>query len=209
MRVSALWAILLLGAAGACSGSRHAQAKLDAAGSGGVGGGAAGGSGGAGTQAAGGSSGAGGQAAGGSGGTGGQAASGSGGTAGGVGGSGGAGVDYTSWTDCGQDGGNNPAAAKCICDAVNQCTANLGWIFVGLGSTRYRVCGYHGGQCLVAGFTEVEGGANGSRCLVPLGSNSCSDGRMLQSQIAKYCTATFTCNIMLGNCPADPVACPP
>jgi hypothetical protein len=183
----ALWAILLLGEASACSGSKHVQANNDAGGSGGAGG----------------------QAAGGSGGVGGQAAGGSGGAADGAGGGGGAGADYTSWTDCGQDGGNNPTAAKCICDAVNQCTAYLGWIFVGLGSNRYRVCGYHGGQCVVAGFSEVEGGGNGSRCLVPLGSNPCSDGRVLQSQIGMYCTATYSCNVMLGNCPADPIACPP
>jgi len=163
-RVSALWAILLLGAASACTGSKHVQAKYDGGGSGG---------------------------------------------AGGSGGGGGASVDYTSWTDCGQDGGNNPTAAKCICDAVNQCTANLGWIFVGLGSTRYRVCGYNGGQCVIAAFSEVEGGANGNRCLIPLGSNPCTNGRMLQSQIGTYCTPTYSCNVMLGNCPADPIACPP
>lgn len=173
---SALWAILLLGEASACSGSKRVLANNDAAGSGGAAG-----------QTDGGSSGA----------------------AGGLAGSGGASMDYTSWMDCGQDGGNNPTAARCICDAVNQCAAYLGWIFLSLGSNRYRVCGYHSGQCVIAGFSEVEGGGNGSRCLVPLGSNPCSDGRMLQSQIGAYCTPTYSCNVLLGDCPADPIACPP
>lgn len=145
----------------------------------------------------------------GSGGAAGGAVDGSGGAAGGVGAGGGTGVDYTKWTDCGQDGGNNPAAAKCLCDAINQCTANLGSIFVSLGSDRYRVCGYHDGQCVIAGFSEVEGGGSGSRCVVPLGSSPCSDGRMLGAQLGGYCTATYSCNILLANCPADPIACPP
>ena len=118
-------------------------------------------------------------------------------------------ANYTSWTDCGQDGGNNPAASQCLCDAVNQCAAFLGWVFQALGSDRYRVCGYRDGQCVIAGFNEVEGDGKGTRCLVPLGSSVCTDGRMLKAALAATCQQTFQCNVMLGDCPADPIACPP
>ena len=147
------------------------------------------------------------------GGDGGAAATGGRGS-GGVGGAHGSGgaaaaVDYTSWTDCGQDGGNNPAASKCVCDAVNQCAASTGWIFQALGSDRYRICGYREGQCVISAFHEVEGDGKGSRCLVALEANPCTNGRTLQDMLAARCTQTFQCNIMIGNCPADPIACPP
>ena len=146
----------------------------------------------------------------GSGGNGGGGGSGDGG-AGGAPGAGGAvgAVDYTSWTDCGQDGGTNPGASKCLCDAVNQCAASLGWIFQALGSDRYRICGYRDGKCLIAAFDEIEGDGKGNRCVISLGSNPCTNGRTLHDALAPQCTQTFQCNIMLGDCPADPIACPP
>jgi hypothetical protein len=96
-----------------------------------------------------------------------------------------------------------------LCDSINQCTAFYGETFFPLGSERYRVCGYRDGTCVIAAFREIEGGGEGSRCLVPLQAGRCAGGRLSWSQIADRCTPTFHCNVQLGDCPTDTIACSP
>jgi hypothetical protein len=116
---------------------------------------------------------------------------------------------YTDWKDCGADDGTHPEVAKCLCDAMSRCTAFSGETTFGLGSDRYRICGARDGLCMIATFHEVEGGGQGHLCLVPPGKSVCTAGRVSLQSAAAGCTAVFDCNVLLGNCPGDTVACPP
>ncbi len=138
----------------------------------------------------------------------GGASAGTGGVGGGPGGASGR-VDYTSWTYCGRDGGDNPQARQCLCDAANACTAFNGDVYFGQGSQSFRVCGTRGGQCVVAAFREQESGGQAYGCVYPLGSNPCANGQLSLDQLVAGCTPTFACNVLMATCPADVVPCPP
>jgi hypothetical protein len=141
----------------------------------------------------------------------GGASAGTGGVGGVGGGPGGAAgrADYTSWTYCGRDGGDNPQARQCLCDAANACTAFNGDVYFGQGSQSFRVCGTRGGQCVVAAFREQESGGQAYGCVYPLGSNPCANGQLSLDQLVAGCTPTFACNVLMATCPADVVPCPP
>lgn len=221
-RATPLLLVFVAGAAmgsGTCKEQRAGQPRNSGGdagpgGHGGAGGGNSGvGTGGGGARGTGGAGADGGGATG-AGGSGGSAP-GSGGTAGtsGRGGRGGAGgaadVDYTSWTFCGRDGGDTPEVGRCLCEALNGCTAAYGEMYSSLGSDHYRVCGIRDGRCVIAAFREREADGRGSQCVVPLGRNPCGANRPSPADFVDLCTSTFQCNLQLGNCPPDVIACPP
>jgi hypothetical protein len=57
------------------------------------------------------------------------------------------------------------------------------------------------GDCVIDVFGETEGGGRAQRCRIPLEALACSDGVVAWS--AGTCEDLFTCNLLMGDCPAD------
>jgi hypothetical protein len=104
-------------------------------------------------------------------------------------------TQFTSWTSCGWSGGS------CLCDGIQACQAVAGGGFSSLGSQQARVCAIDGDLCEYVVFVETEGGGTARRCRVPISAGSCVAG--FGGAPDSHCVDLFTCNLLMGTCPAD------
>ena len=116
---------------------------------------------------------------------------------------------YTAWTGCGMGDGDPNPSASCLCTGIRACDAVAGGSWLPLGSEQFRVCGVKDNACVVAAFSEVEGGGASSVCWIPLDADVCDRNQNLHyDNIAAYCLTQSQCNLLMGTCPASVLACP-
>ena len=122
-------------------------------------------------------------------------------------------IDVASSSDARASGDSPTTTAcdsgNCFCGALSACTRGVGQVQqLPLGSQGWRICGHdEGPACVVNVFRETEGGLSLWRCFAP-DTFACGAGTVPGPE-SLTCEHLLDCNLLIGNCPADVLACSP
>jgi hypothetical protein len=100
-------------------------------------------------------------------------------------------------------------AGDCFCDALRACAPGVEHLQpLPLGSRSWRICASDGGPaCRVNVFRETEGGLSLWHCVVP--DTFACNATTVPGPESLTCEHVLDCNLLMGTCPADVLACSP